>query len=77
MAMTSVDVDLDILEQAGEILGTRTKRDTINAALREIVRRRAGDRLIDFLSGGGFEDLDADGVRQASWNLPPGPQAAV
>jgi Arc/MetJ family transcription regulator len=73
MTMTSVDVDLDILERAGEVLGTRTKRDTINAALREVVQMHAGEVLISFMKSGGFDDIDPDEVRRASWNVLPEP----
>jgi Arc/MetJ family transcription regulator len=41
MPKTLIDVDLNVLERARDILGTTTKRDTINAALHEVVRRGA------------------------------------
>lgn len=38
-----IDIDDDALAEAAEILGTTTKKDTVNAALREtsVTRRRA------------------------------------
>lgn len=44
MAKTSVEIDRDLISEAAEILGTGTLRDTIDAALREVVnvRRRLG-----------------------------------
>ncbi|MCP2274735.1 type II toxin-antitoxin system VapB family antitoxin [Nocardia amikacinitolerans] len=40
MARTVIDVDDEALAEAARHLGTTTKRDTVNAALREIVDRR-------------------------------------
>ncbi|MFE6784914.1 type II toxin-antitoxin system VapB family antitoxin [Streptomyces sp. NPDC057680] len=37
--MTDVDVDDDVLAEAAKLLGTSTKKDTINRALEEVVRR--------------------------------------
>lgn len=37
---TNIDIDDELLEQASEVLGTRTKRDTVNAALREVCARQ-------------------------------------
>jgi len=41
MSRTTVDVDLDALEAARFELGTRGVSATVNAALREVGRRRA------------------------------------
>ncbi|AYF76684.1 DUF2191 domain-containing protein [Nocardia yunnanensis] len=40
MARTVIDVDDDALAEAARYLGTTTKKDTVNAALHEIVDRR-------------------------------------
>jgi Arc/MetJ family transcription regulator len=70
MAMTSVDVDLDVLAEAAEALGTRTKRDTINAALLQAVQAKRADELIELFRSGVFE-LDPDEVRrQANREFP-------
>ncbi|KOG26189.1 MULTISPECIES: type II toxin-antitoxin system VapB family antitoxin [Streptomyces] len=39
MAVTNVDVDDDVLAEAARLLGTTTKKDTINTALEEVIRR--------------------------------------
>ena len=39
MAVTNVDVDDDVLAEAARLLGTTTKKDTINTALKEVIRR--------------------------------------
>ena len=43
MSRTVIDLDDDVLADVARALGTRTKRDTVNAALREVLenRRRA------------------------------------
>ncbi|MGS2808649.1 type II toxin-antitoxin system VapB family antitoxin [Nocardia sp. MW-W600-9] len=40
MARTVVDLDDAALAEAARYLGTSTKKDTVNAALREIIDRR-------------------------------------
>lgn len=39
MAVTSVDIDAEVLRQAKLSLGARTNREAIDLALREVVRR--------------------------------------
>ncbi|MFE7174413.1 type II toxin-antitoxin system VapB family antitoxin [Streptomyces sp. NPDC057616] len=59
MSRTVIDLDDDALEAAAKELGTTTKRDTINTALREIVARnrrlRALHELQDLADGGALE----------------------
>ncbi len=59
MAKTSVEVDQDIARQAAEILGTRTLRETIDAALREVVHAKRRLELIALLSESGRFDFEA------------------
>lgn len=40
MSTTQIDLDDDELEQAMRYLGTTTKKDTVNTALREVNERR-------------------------------------
>lgn len=40
MAQTLIDLDDEALAEAARLLGTSTRKDTINTALREIVDRR-------------------------------------
>ncbi|MET9515928.1 type II toxin-antitoxin system VapB family antitoxin [Streptomyces sp. NPDC002994] len=40
MSRTVIDLDDEALQEAARHLGTTTKRDTVNAALREIADRR-------------------------------------
>ncbi|WP_306370195.1 type II toxin-antitoxin system VapB family antitoxin [Nocardiopsis sp. CC223A] len=39
MAKVLIDIDEEALAKAAEILGTKTKKDTVNTALQETVRR--------------------------------------
>jgi Arc/MetJ family transcription regulator len=47
VAKTLVDVDEEALAGAARALGTTTKRDTINAALREVGLRDIRARMLD------------------------------
>jgi Arc/MetJ family transcription regulator len=40
MSKLLLEVDDDALAKAAELLGTETKRDTVNTALREVAQRR-------------------------------------
>lgn len=40
MTKTLIDLDDEALAEAARLLGTSSKKDTVNAALREIVDRR-------------------------------------
>jgi hypothetical protein len=46
---TTVDVDRELADEAAEILGTKSLKDTVNGALREVVnaelRRQLADRI--------------------------------
>lgn len=59
MSKTSVEVDQDIVREAAAILGTRTLRDTIDAALREVVHAKRRLELVALLSQEGRFDFDA------------------
>jgi Arc/MetJ family transcription regulator len=54
MPKTLIDIDEDLLAQARQILGT--KKDSVNAALREIVRRDAAARFLDLARNGAFNE---------------------
>lgn len=47
MARTLVDVDETALAVAAKALGTKTKKDTINEALREVGLREVRSRMLD------------------------------
>jgi len=57
MAKTLIDLDTELLERAQQILGTTTKKATVNAALREIVRRWAVVEFGELARSGIFDGL--------------------
>lgn len=59
MARTVIDLDDDLIDAVARALGTRTKKDTVNTALREVLenRRRAValTRLREAAEDGAFD----------------------
>jgi Arc/MetJ family transcription regulator len=67
VAKTLIDVDDDDLAAAQQVLHTQTKKDTVNAALREVIALAARRRDLQRLTSGALPDLaDAD-VMRAAW----------
>jgi Arc/MetJ family transcription regulator len=57
MAKTLIDVNGELLSRAQEILGASTKKETVNSALREVVRRWAAQEFGELARGGVFDRL--------------------
>jgi Arc/MetJ family transcription regulator len=61
MTKVLIDVDDDALSEASTLLGTKTKKDTVNLALRETAQRlrraEALTRLAELGESGAFDDL--------------------
>lgn len=61
MTRTLVDLDDDLLAEVAKALGTRTKKDTVNTAMREVLENRrralAWQRLQDMAADGQFDEL--------------------
>jgi Arc/MetJ family transcription regulator len=61
MVKTPIEIDQEALAIAAEVLGTTTKKDTVNAALREVgqrlVRLRALARLGEMADHGEFDEF--------------------
>ncbi|WP_329134467.1 type II toxin-antitoxin system VapB family antitoxin [Streptomyces sp. NBC_00670] len=53
MSNLYVEVDDEALNEAAEILGTRTKKDTVNAALLEVAKRRRRLKALEELAAMG------------------------
>ena len=68
VAKTLIDIDDDLLEAAREALGTSTKKDTVNAALREVIAARDRAAAVDELIAWGQrnEPWD-DSIRDRAW----------
>jgi Arc/MetJ family transcription regulator len=65
---TMIDLDDDALRLAAIELGTKTKKDTVNAALEFVAhRRRRIDALLDdpYALGVGLDIADPEVMRQA------------
>lgn len=67
MTKTLIDVDDDLLAEAGKILGTSTKKDTVNQALDEIVKRQRREELIEWLTSEDAPDLLDPAIRRDAW----------
>ena len=61
MAKVLIDIDDDALAAAAQLLGTKTKKDTVNQALRETAlrmrRANALARLAELGESGAFDEL--------------------
>jgi Arc/MetJ family transcription regulator len=61
MTKILIDVDEDALAEASKLLGTKTKKDTVNTALRETAlqlrRAKALARLAELGEAGAFDEL--------------------
>lgn len=56
---TNIDIDDDLLAEAQAVAGTTTKRATVDYALRELVRRRERQAVLDLRGSVNWEgDLD-------------------
>jgi Arc/MetJ family transcription regulator len=62
VALTQIDIDEDALAEAMSLSGTRTKKDTVNLALREFAalhrRIAALERYAVLAAGWDFEDWE-------------------
>jgi Arc/MetJ family transcription regulator len=67
MTKTLVEIDDDYLAAAQQALGTATKKDTVNAALREVAALAARRRDLHRLTSGGLPDLEDEDVMRAAW----------
>ena len=67
MAKTLIEIDDDYLAAAQQALGTATKKDTVNAALREVAALAARRRDLQRLTSRGLPDLEDQDVMQAAW----------
>jgi Arc/MetJ family transcription regulator len=67
MSKTLIDLDDDLLTQAQEILGTTTKKDTVNEAMRRVVREAAVREFMEMAREGAFSDLGDPDVMASAW----------
>jgi Arc/MetJ family transcription regulator len=67
MAKTLIDIDEEQLAAAQEALKTQTKKDTVNAALRQVTALAARRRDLQRLTSRSLPDLADEEVMRAAW----------
>ncbi|HSV47149.1 MAG TPA: type II toxin-antitoxin system VapB family antitoxin [Ramlibacter sp.] len=83
--ITNIDIDEQLVAQAMELSGARTKREVVDRALREMVARARRPRFRDFFGIGGIDpDYDPKastpeefGKGRVMESSPPYPTVAV
>jgi Arc/MetJ family transcription regulator len=55
---TTLDLDLDVVDEAAVALGTRGTGETVRAALEEVVRHRRRQRLLELTTDLGLDQLE-------------------
>jgi Arc/MetJ family transcription regulator len=67
MSRTLLDLDDELLAEAARLLGTRTKKDTVNGALAELVKQRRREELVEWLATDPLPDLRDPDVMGQAW----------
>jgi Arc/MetJ family transcription regulator len=67
MTKTLIEIDDEYLAAAQQALGTTTKKDTVNAALREVTALAARRRDLHRLTSRGLPDLEDEDVMRSAW----------
>lgn len=67
MTKRLVDIDDDLLAQARELLGASSMKETVNAALSEVVAAELRRRHLLRLRTGEGMDLDDDEIMAGAW----------
>ncbi len=66
---TVIDLDPELTDKAAQVLGTKTKKDTVHAALQAAVTEaeRRAERRRRLANSAGGPDLADDDVMAGSW----------
>lgn len=67
MSRTLIDTDDDLLERARVLLGTATKKDTVNAALAQVVALDARRQFLEDARAGALSDAGDGSVMDRAW----------
>ncbi len=67
MRKTSVEIDDQLIEQARALLGTSSIKETIDGALREVIRREARREEVRALAEMDGLDLAEERVMAGAW----------
>lgn len=69
MTRTLIDTNDELLERAQAVLGTGTKKDTVNAALAQVVALNARREFLDDSRSGALVDAADPDVLDQAWRL--------
>jgi Arc/MetJ family transcription regulator len=67
MTKTLIDLDDELLAAASQVLGTKTKKDTVSRALSEAVALARRREHLEFLRSGGLPDLGDPAAMEGAW----------
>lgn len=67
MTRTLIDADDELLDRARVLLRTGTKKDTVNAALAQVVALDARRQFLDDARAGAISDAMDDTVMDPAW----------
>lgn len=67
MSRTLIDVNDELLARAGAVLGTGTKKDTVNAALAQVLAVEARREFLDDARRGDLADAGQESVLDQAW----------
>lgn len=67
MTRTLIDADDELLDRARVLLRTGTKKDTVNAALAQVVALDARRQFLDDARAGALSDAADDTVMDPAW----------
>lgn len=67
MTRTLIDANDELLERARALLGTRTKKDTVNAALAQVIALAARRQFLNDARTGVLFDAADDTVMDQAW----------
>ena len=67
MSRTLIDTNDELLERAQAVLGTGTKKDTVNAALAQVVALNARRQFLDDARRGDLTDAAEERLMDQAW----------
>jgi Arc/MetJ family transcription regulator len=70
MTRTMINIDERLLSTAAEVLGTKTKRATVEAALRQVTAPKARKELAELMAAGDLTDHRE--LRRQAWRTEAG-----
>jgi Arc/MetJ family transcription regulator len=68
MSRTVIDLDDDLVQRASEVLGTSSKKATVDQALRRVVVAQMRRSHIERFTSGDNPDLNDPALMDAAWH---------